>query len=584
MQGMPTFLDRASQTGLRGALEACRNLFGWVMLFSAGINLLYLAPSLFMMQVYDRVLNTGGMTTLLLLGLVLLFALTVLGLLDMTRQRLGARVGLRVNRLLAPAVIDLNLSNARAPESSDVNRGQAARDFDTLRMTFTSPAAYALLDAPWTLLFVAACFLIHPIVGVVTLLGGAVLVAIAIRSEHAMRPVVARTHEIAPRYYAAQEADRAASEAVRALGMRAIMRDRQLTRRHELIATQTQTVWLQSAYGSASRFWRLFLQSLVLGVGAWLAVERQITPGALIAASILAARALAPLEQVVGGWRQIEQARVAYKNLTELIDKAPVEPARTALPAPRGELRFERVAVRVPEANRLALAHVSFQIAAGEAVGVVGPSGAGKSTLARAAVGAIQPDAGVVRLDGANLTDWDQEQRGRHVGYLPQDVSLLAGTVGENIRRFAPQSPETDALTIAAAQAAGAHEMILRLPKAYDTMLGPRGRGLSLGQAQRVALARALYNEPVLIVLDEPNAHLDADGEAALMQAIAQAKARGATVITVAHRTAVIGAMDKIMVLRDGGIEHFGPREDVLRALTRQGGGPVTPLRARETQ
>lgn len=569
---------------MRGALDACRNLFGWIMLFSAGINLLYLAPSLFMMQVYDRVLNTGGMTTLALLGVVLLFALCVLGLLDMTRQRLGARVGLRLNRLLAPAVIDLNLSNGKTTESGDVNRGQAARDFDTVRMTFTSPAAYALLDAPWTLLFVVACFLIHPVIGIVTLLGGIVLVAIAIRSEQAMRPVVARTHEVAPRYYAAQEADRAAGETVRALGMRGAMLGRQLTRRHDLVETQTQTVWLQSAYGSASKFWRLLLQSIVLGVGALLAVQQQITPGALIAGSILAARALAPLEQVVGSWRQIEQARVAFKNLTQLIDKAPPEPSRTALPAPKGELRFERVAVRVLEASRMAIANISFQIAAGDTIGVVGPSGAGKSTLARVAVGSIQPDAGVVRLDGANLADWDQDRRGRYIGYLPQEVSLLAGTVGENIRRFLPPSPEADALTVAAAQAAGAHEMILRLPMAYDTLLGPRGRGLSLGQAQRVALARALYNDPVLLVLDEPNAHLDADGEAALMQAITQAKARGATILTIAHRNTVIGAMDKVMVMRDGVVEHLGPREEVLRALTRQGGGPVTPLRARETQ
>jgi PrtD family type I secretion system ABC transporter len=395
---------------------------------------------------------------------------------------------------------------------------------------------------------------------------------------------VERQSEIAPRYYAAQEADRAATEAVRALGMRKVMLDRQLTRRRDLIETQTQSIWVQSAYGSASKFWRLVLQSLVLGVGAYLAVERQITPGALIAGSILAARALAPLEQVVGGWRQIEQARVAFKNLTDLIDKAPPEPQRTALPAPRGELRFERVAMRVPDASRLALNHITFQVAAGEAVGIVGPSGAGKSTLARVAVGAVLPDAGVVRLDGANLADWDENTRGQYVGYLPQDVSLLAGTVGENIRRFAPQSPDADALTVAAAQAAGAHDMILRLPKAYDTVLGPRGRGLSLGQAQRVALARALFNDPVLLVLDEPNAHLDADGEAALVQAITQAKARGATVLTIAHRTGVIGVMDKVMVLRDGAIEHFGPREEVMRAMTRQGGGNLTPIRARETQ
>lgn len=579
-------MDRGApqERRLSAALRAARDLVGWGILFSAGINLLYLAPSIFMMQVYDRVLNTGGMTTLALLGAVLLFALAVLGVLDMTRQRLAGRLGLRFDRLLAPVVIELGWSNGRAPEASDLSRAQAARDFDTLRQTLVSPAAFALLDAPWTVVFVIACFMIHPLIGVVTLIGGGVLLAIAWRHEQAIRPIIAHSSEIAPRYYAAQEADRAATEAVRALGMRNAMLERQLTRRRELIASQTQSLWVQSAYGSASKIWRLVLQSLVLGLGAYLAVERQITPGALIAGSILAARALAPLEQVVGGWRQIEQARVAYNNLVELIDKAPPEPQRTALPAPKGELRFERVSVRVPDANRLAIANLTFQIAPGEALGVVGPSGAGKSTLARAAVGALPPDGGVIRLDGANLADWDEDMRGRYVGYLPQEVSLLAGTVGENIRRFAPQSAQSDALTVAAAQAAGAHEMILRLPHAYDTMLGPRGRGLSLGQAQRVALARALYNDPVLLVLDEPNAHLDADGENALLQAIMRAKARGASVITVAHRTGVIGIMDKVMVLRDGSIEQFGPRDDVVQALARQSGPAGAAIKARETQ
>ncbi len=570
-------------TGLRSALRACRNLVAWAILFSAAINLLYLAPSLFMLQIYDRVLNTGGMTTLMLLGVVLVFALTVLGLLDMTRQRLAARFSLRLNRLLAPTVAELTVK--RDADAGDIKRAQAARDFDALRMAFVSPAAYAVLDAPWILVFVAACFIIHPIVGVVTLLGGAILLTIALRHEHAIRPAVARTAEAGPRYYAGEAAGLAVAETVRALGMSNVMVERQLERRADLVAAQTQTVWVQSAYGSMSRTWRLLLQSLVLGVGAWLAVERQITPGALIAGSILAARALAPLEQIVGGWRQIEQARLAYGNLIKLIDAVPPEAARTALPAPSGELRFERVSVRVPDASRLALNAVTFILSPGISLGIIGPSGAGKSTLARVAVGALAPDAGVVRLDSANLADWDQDALGRYIGYLPQDISLLSGTVGENIRRFAPASPEADALTIAAAQAAGAHDMILRLPKAYETELGARGRGLSMGQAQRVALARALYNDPVLLVLDEPNAHLDADGETALIQAINHAKARGAAIITVAHRAGVIGAMDRLIVLRDGVIEQAGDREEVTRALGRaQPGGNLTPLRPREVQ
>lgn len=569
--------------GLRKALGACRSLFAWSILFSAGINLLYLAPSIFMMQVYDRVLSTGGMGTLALMGAVLVFALVVLSLLDWTRMRIGARIGLRLNRLLARTVVGLGLQGGGR---GDVKRTQAARDFDTLRQVFTSPAVNALMDAPWTIVFVLVCFLIHPLIGGLTLAGGAVLVAIALRHEHVMRPVVTRTAEIAPRYYAVQESERVAAEAVRALGMRGVLTDRQLERRQDLIAEQTRATMTQSAYGSLSRWWRLVLQSAVLAAGAFLAVQQLISPGALIAGSILAARALAPLEQVVAGLRQLEQARVAYKNLVELIDEAPEEIDHTALPAPSGALRLERVSVRIPDANKLALNNVAFSAEPGEVLAVIGPSGAGKTTLARVAAGAITPDAGVVRFDGANLAHWDPDALGRYVGYLPQDVSLLAGTIGENIRRFAPASAEADALTVEAAKTAGAHEMILRLPNGYDTMLGPQGKGLSAGQAQRVALARALYNDPSLIILDEPNAHLDAEGEAALIRALAQAKARGATVIIVAHRAGVIASVDRVLVLKDGGVDTIGPREEVTRSLMQASAAQsnLTPMRAREGQ
>lgn len=556
---------------------------GWALLFSAGINLLYLAPSIFMMQVYDRVLTTGGMGTLGLMGVVLAFALIVLALLDWTRQRLGARFGLRLNRLLARKVTELGLS-ATNGRGVDPKRAQAARDFDTLRQVFSSPGAIALIDAPWTIVFVAVCFLIHPLIGGLTLAGGIVLLLIALRHEHVMRPIVARTAASQPKYYAAQEAERSAAEAVRALGMQGVLVDRQLERRQEVLNEQTRALMVQSAYGAASKFWRLLLQSAVLAAGAFLAVEGLISPGALIAGSILAARALAPLEQVVGGLRQIEQARIAYANLYDLIDKAPDETDRTALPPPRGALRLERISMRVPDGQRLALNGVSFSTEPGEALGVVGPSGAGKSTLARVIVGAIPPDAGVVRLDGANVAHWESDALGRHIGYLPQEVALLAGTVGENIRRFTPSSVEADALTIAAAETAGAHEMILRLPNGYDTMLGPQGRGLSLGQAQRVALARALYDDPALIVLDEPNAHLDQEGEAALVQAINRAKARGATIIAIAHRAGVIAAVDRILVLQDGAVSTIGPRDEVSRTLMGGANAQVTPLRARENQ
>lgn len=566
-----------------GALAASRSIIVWAVVFSAGLNLLYLAPSLFMLQVYDRVLTTGGMSTLGLLGLVLAFALIVLALLDMTRNRLAARLGLRLNRLLAPAIIELESSPPVGPH--DINRGQAARDFDALRQAMMSPAAMACLDAPWTFVFVGACFLIHPLIGILTLAGGVVLLLIAFRHEHALAPSVAEGIDLSTRYYAAQEADRSVSETTRALGMRPALAERQLERREAVIRSQARASFTQSAYGSLSRFWRMSLQSLVLAAGAYLAVQQLISPGALIAGSILASRALAPLDQIVGGWRQLVQARISYRRLVEMIDKAPPQPQRTVLPTPRGALSFERAGVRFPGSVRPAVHSLTFALEAGEMLAVVGHSGAGKSTLARLAVGIVAPDIGFVRLDGASLLDWDPDALGRHIGYLPQDVSLVVGTVGENIRRFDPASPDSDARTIAAARAAGAHDLILHLPKAYDTELGPRGRGLSLGQAQRIALARALYGDPALIVLDEPNAHLDVDGEAALVAALSAAKARGATILAIVHRPTIVAIADRVMMLREGGIEMIGPRDEIARRLMRDG-GPATgaaPLRARES-
>lgn len=569
-------------TGLRSALAACRSLFGWIVLFSVGINLLYLSPTIFMMQVYDRVLNTGGVMTLALMAAILVFALGTLALLERTRMRVAARIGLRIDRLAAPLVARAALMSG----PRDPGRAQAARDFDTLRQVLASPVATAALDTPWTLIFVGVAFIIHPAIGIATLLGGVGLVLIALRHEHVMHPNMIETAALTARYYSNQEGDRAASEAVRALGMRDVLVARQLERRRELLAKQTRATFIQSGYGSMSRFWRLVLQSAVLGVGAYLAIERQISPGSLIAGSILTSRALAPIEQLVAGWRQIEQARVAYGNLVKLIDEAPPERPHTALPAPNGDFRFESASVRIPDTNRVALQSVSFTLQPGEVLGVIGPSGAGKSTLARAAVGAIALERGAVRLDGANLTDWHPDALGAHIGYLPQDLSLLAGTVAENIRRFAPASPEADEKTIAAARAAGAHEMILRLPNAYDTPLGLGGRGLSLGQAQRIALARALYGDPKLIVLDEPNAHLDGQGETALVAAMRDAAARGAIVIVVAHRRTIIAVVEKLLLMNEGAVEAFGPRDEVARKFLRVADtvNNVSSLPAREKQ
>ncbi len=562
--------------GLRAALRLSRVLIVWAIVFSAGVNLLYLAPSIYMMQVYDRVLATGGLGTLALVSVVLVFALVTLVTLDAMRSRLLVRISARLERQLAPRLLEAGLRS----DVRDSRPRLALRAFDSLRQVLSGPAASAVMDAPWAPIYLIACFLIHPLVGVVVTLGGAALLALAVRNERAVHGMLEQSAELAPRVHAAQEADAANAEAARALGMRRALIDRQLAGRAALDDLAVRSAVRIAHYAGFSKFLRLMLQSAALAVGAYLAVERQISPGALIACSILASRALQPLEQIVGAWRQIGQARLNYAAVNEALAGSPPAPERTSLPAPRGELRFERVSLRAPAGQRLLLADISFVAGRGEALGIVGPSGAGKSTLARIAAGALTPDAGLVRLDAANFTDWDGDQLGAHVGYLPQDVGLLAGTVADNIRRFQPKADAGDGAVIAAATAAGAHEMILRLPLGYETLLEGQGRGLSMGQAQRIALARALFGRPALLVLDEPNAHQDAEGEAALFQAISAARARGATVIVVAHRAGLIEAMDRLAVMREGKIELIGSREDVLRRLSPE--AVRTPVRVQE--
>lgn len=564
---------------LGGAMRASRDLVMWAALFSAAVNLLYLAPSLYMLQVYDRVLQTGGLTTLVYCSLILLFALATLAVLDALRIRLLNRMSLRVERLLGRRV--LNAISARPELANSPIGRQALRSFDTLRQTLTGPATTAALDAPWAPVYVVVCFLLHPWIGLAVLVGGALLVAVALRNEQVLRAHVAMASTLAPQMYAAAEMEAQVGGAMRALGMRGALIDRQLARRATLNERQADAAFATSSYASLTKFIRLLMQSLVLGLGAWLAVDRQISPGALIAGSILASRALAPLEQIVGAWRQFSEARNAYRTVNELLAASPADVERTELPAPRGHLAFDRVVAFAGQ--RPVLQQISFALAPGEIVCVVGPSGAGKSTLARLAAGATTPEGGIVRLDGANLADWDSDALGKFVGYLPQEIALISGTIADNIRRMRPKAEgdSGDGRVVEAAKAAAAHDMILRLPNGYDAELGLGGAGLSAGQSQRVALARALYGDPALIVLDEPNSHLDQDGEAALAVALRAAKARGAAILMVAHRSNIVSLADRIMVLRDGRIELLGPRDQVTEQLAAaaKGGAPIVPVR-----
>ena len=544
--------------------------------FSALLNLLFLVPMLYMLQVYDRVIPTRGHLTLFFLTLVLVFGLTTLALLDFVRARLLVRASIRLDRQLAGVLLDTSL--ARRDRTFDAVARQSMREFDTLRQALTGPAIVALCDAPWSPIYILICFVIHPLIGLLVLVGAAILAAVAVRNSTATSGPIQSAHDAAARAYASQEQVLAGAENVRALGMRRAMVRRHLAERDAMLTLQSGASFAGSRYVTISKFLRLALQSLALGLGAWLAIGNSISGGAVFAASFLAGRALQPIEQLLGTWRTVAQARAAYDKLNSQLEARETDTAMTQLPPPEGRMDVEQLTVLNAAGDGAILAGISFQLVPGEVVAVVGPSGAGKSTLLRMLAGAGRPDRGIIRVDHANVLDWDPERLAAYVGFLPQDVCLFAGTIKENIARFEDSNAgdeDVDAKAIAAAKACFAHELILKLPNGYDATLGWGGRGLSAGQAQRVGLARALYGDPPIILLDEPNAHLDASGEGQLVDTLVALKARQAAVLVVAHRLGVLAAVDKIMVLRDGRLEAFGSRDEIIARL---GGGPATPI------
>ncbi|HEY0925384.1 type I secretion system permease/ATPase [Brevundimonas sp.] len=552
---------------LAEALKACKTHFLWAAVFSALVNLLYLTPTLYMMQVYDRVVPTGGIETLWLVTGVAVLALASLAGLDWLRGRLMLRAGLRLDRLLSGKVLQRVMDlQAKAPST------QALREFDNVRSAIGGQGMLALFDAPWTPIYLLCCFLLHPAIGLLTLVGGGILFTLAWLNERDTRPRLAKAIQSQNHAYSAQEAIAGQAEVVRALGMRQSSISRQIEQRRQATAAQADAQLTGGHYSGAIKFLRLVMQSAALGLAAYLAVKSEISPGSIIASSVLLSRAVAPVELLVGVWPSLVQATASWKTLTELFaSTAAVERERTTLPAPKGRLQVEAVSVKFPDTENPQLRGVAFTLQPGQTLGVVGASGSGKTTLARVLAGALKPQAGAIRLDGAEYDAREGDELARWIGYLPQVPSLFAGTIKDNISRFSTavgvDQETADRGAVKAAMAAGAHELILRLPNGYDTLLGPFGQGLSAGQAQRVALARALYNDPVLLVLDEPNSNLDQEGEAALMQAIIGASARGAAVVIIAHRAGVLARVDRLLMMRDGMVQLEGPREEVLEKM-----------------
>ena len=545
------------------ALQACRPHFVAAAVFSALLNVLYLAPAIYMLQVYDRVLTTGGKMTLMFVTLALIVALVTLAALDAIRGRLLVRASARLDSILAPQIMQLMLSRGGRENV------QAMRDFDTIRQATSSQVTASLLDLPWAPIFIIVCFLLSVWLGVLAIASIVLLMFIAKRHQDMTRRTVEEASRALAASHASEQAASLQAGTMRGLGMVQAMVDRQLAFRSTAINSAARTQFIGSRYTASSRFLRLFVQSAGLGLGALLAVAGQMSSGGIIAGSILLGRALQPIDGLIGGWSTLTSTRAALARLAEMLGQpTDFDRIRTLLPDPEGRIDVEQVGVRGSDGRPILLG-VSFATAPGEILGVIGPSGCGKTTLAKVVAGALEADVGAVRIDGAQRSDWDQDALGRFVGYLPQEPSLFEGTIKENIARFQPDhGSELDTDVIAAAKLAGVHEMILKMPQGYDTRLGPMGSGLSAGQSQRIALARALFRDPPILVLDEPNAFLDADGETALLEALRRARARGATILLVAHRTSVLAIADRLLVIEAGKPKLLGPANEVVARLT----------------
>jgi PrtD family type I secretion system ABC transporter len=545
---------RSAQRGLGGGLTAA-------LLFSFALNLLILVVPLYSLQLFDRVLGSGSVETLILLTLITGLALITLGLFEMVRTSLLARTAARFEQALARPLVEA-AARYGGPASSGL------RDLAQLRAALTGPAATALFDAPWLPVALLAVWLLHPVLAEFTAASAAALGLFAVLNDLLTRRAQSLAGRAQLESLALADALARKTEAVRAMAMIDALAHR-IGRLHGTsLAAQQRAAERGGVVMGLTRAVRLAVQAGVMGLGAWLVLENELTPGAMLAAAILVSRALAPVEQMVGAWRTVTSGRESWARLRDLLatDAGPAE--RLSLPAPQGRLAVENAAVRAADGRAL-LRDLSFAVEPGECLAVVGPSGAGKSTLCRLLTGVVAPDAGAVRLDAARLAEYPQATLGRHVGYLPQEAMLFAGTVAENIARMAPAADSRD--VIRAAQLAGAHEMILRLPQGYGTLLMDGGSPLSGGQRQRIGLARALFGEPRLIVLDEPNAHLDAEGEAALTVTLGRLKEARATTIMATHRLQALRWADKMLVLDHGSLARFGPRDAVLQALS----GPV---------
>jgi PrtD family type I secretion system ABC transporter len=564
--------SKPPQVFLVAVLSSLKKALLGIGVTSAIVNILALTGSFFMLQVYDRVIPGRSLPTLIGLGVVAATLYAFQGILELIRSMLLVRVGLSVDERFGEAVYDsLILFPSRMQLPGDGL--QSVRDLDTVRGFLSGPGPTALFDIPWMPFYLGLCFLFHVWIGVTALAGALMLIGLTILAEHKSRQPAKDAAKIASERTALAEATRRNSEAVLAMGFGHLLGTRWKEINSRYLTNHLRSSRVTGTLATLSRILRMMLQSAVLAVGAVLVIRQEATGGIMIASSILVSRALAPVELAIGQWKGFSAARDSWSRLIKLTQLMPPDEREVSLPSPSRVLKAENIHLAAPGSKAAIVRGVSFELRAGEAVGVIGPSASGKSSLARGLVGLWLPVAGTVRLDGAALTQWAPRALGRHIGYLPQDVSLLGGSIAENISRFDPDAPS--AKIIEAAKAAGIYDMIVQFPEGFETKIGEQGSALSGGQRQRIALARALYDDPFLVVLDEPNSNLDSDGEAALSRAILGIRARGGVAVVIAHRPSALAAVDKVLVLANGQVQAFGPKDEVLKKATQ----PSPPVR-----
>ncbi|MBI6556895.1 type I secretion system permease/ATPase [Pseudomonas veronii] len=559
-------MRNAHENSLQASLKACKGSFISVGFFSLFINALMLVPTFYMLQVYGRVVTSGSITTLVMLTIIMTVLVATMGALELVRSRIMVRVSTKLDVLLSRDVYRASFKRALDSGGMDAS-AQSLNDLTGLRQFMTGNGLFAFFDAPWLPIYIAVMFMFHPWYGWVAIGSAIILLCLAALNEKMTGKALAEANKenIGANLYTTKNLRNA--EVIESMGMLNTLIHRWSARQKNVLMLQSVASDKGGAIASISKTFRMLIQSLILGLGAYLAVNHEINAGLVIAGSVLLGRALAPIDLIIGSWKGFISARSQYNRLNDILDKQKAESERMSLPTPEGHIHVENIIVSPPGSRTPIIKGISFTVPSGTVVGIIGPSASGKSTLARALLGIWIPQHGVVRLDGADIGNWDKNELGPYIGYLPQDIELFEGSISENIARFSAVDAKK---VVIAAKIAGVHEMILQLPEGYDTVIGSDGVNLSGGQRQRIGLARAIYGNPRLIVLDEPNSNLDEVGEKALSIAIQQLKATGATVFVITHRTSILTQLDRLLVMNNGTLSMYGPREQVMTELSKQ--------------